>query len=239
MKSILAWTTYILNLLVAFPVIFLLFLFGAASWGSPILSGFCCMTLFGLWGYYQYHVLVLKDPIPKEKRRGLRVAAISIVAAIIPLALALRGCGLHPSYRDQCIHAADYRQALSKLKKPSPILQRMIPTEATDIELFYAPGFAPMVHLKCSLSEEALRAFGAAHGYDFQGENMFRNSDADNPGNINGFSMALQFFHAEEANDLHNLKNFLAYSCIHRNGGGLAFLYIVDKQLLYGHYAHH
>ena len=85
---------------------------------------------------------------------------------------------------------------------------------------------------------EALKEFEFGQQYAFQGDNLFKNTDPDNPEDVNAIHLALQHFHAEEADNLRELKNFLAYNCIHRHGGGLAFLYIVDKQILYGWYAH-
>ena len=85
---------------------------------------------------------------------------------------------------------------------------------------------------------EALKEFEFGQQYAFQGDNLFKNTDPDNPEDVNAIQLALEHFHAEEADNLRELKNFLAYNCIHRNGGGLAFLYIVDKQILYGLYAH-
>jgi len=238
-KTILAWITYILTLVVLLPIVAFLFLLGTASWGNPILPAIGCLAVFGLWGYNQYDDLIRKNPNAKNKKSFMGLLTIAILTIIIPLAWLLRGCGLISPYRPQTIHAADFRQAKSMLKNTYIHPEKMIPISARDIDFHYEPGFAPMAYLKCSCSESELQEFGIAQGYAFQGDNLFKNSATDNPVDINGFSIVLNYFHAEEATSLHELKNALAYTCIHRNGGGFVFLYIVDKQLLYGFYSHH
>ena len=75
----LAWITYILNLLVALPVIGVLFYFGVEvnAWFSAII----CIVLFGLWGYYQYYNVVQKNPRPKGITAFKVVLIIVIIAA--------------------------------------------------------------------------------------------------------------------------------------------------------------
>ena len=236
MKTILVWITYILNLVVALPVIAIVFLMGCAV--NSIFSAAVCLALFVFWGYYQYYNVVQKTPIPKGQKKMIVLILLAVIlVCAIPVGILFGGFG--SLSRDRTIHAADYQQAMSMSKSANWLMKQMIPEGATDIEFFQKPGFAPYAYLKCSCTPEQIKAFGLTNGYDFQGDNPFKNSDSDNPGDINGIDMALDYFHAEEKNKVHEIKNFLAYNCIHRNGGGFAFLYLVDKQLLYGTYAHH
>ena len=233
MKKIIAWITYILNLLVALPVIGVLFYFGAEV--NACFSAIICIVLFGLWGYYQYYNVVQKNPRPKGIT-ALKVVLIGVIIAVVVLPLLFFIQNLRPVN----IHSQDYEQAIATNKRSSHWLkQKMIPKGATNIDFFYMPGIpGTSAYLKCSCTMEALKEFEFGQQYDFQGDNLFKNTDPDNPEDVNAIQLALEHFHAEETDNLHELKNFLAYNFIHRNGGGLAFLYIVDKQILYGLYAH-
>ncbi len=237
MKKIVAWITYILNLLVALPVIGVLFYFGAEvnAWFSAIV----CTVLFGLWGYYQYYNVVQKNPRPKGIT-ALKVVLIVVIIAVVAPFVMLPLLFFNHNLRPVNIHVQDYEQAIATNKRSSHwLIQKMIPKGATDIEFFHKPGIrGAYAYLKCSCTMEALKEFEFGQQYDFQGDKLFKNTDSDNPQDVNAIQLALQHFHAEEADNLRELKNFLAYNCIHRNGGGLAFLYIVDKQILYGLYAH-
>ncbi|MCR4576257.1 MAG: hypothetical protein K5787_21070 [Lentisphaeria bacterium] len=233
MKRIVAWITYILNLLVALPVIGVLFFFGAEV--NACFSAIICIVLFGLWGYYQYYNVVQKNPCPKGIT-ALKVVLIGVIIAVVVLPLLFFIQNLRPVN----IHPQDYEQAIATNKRSSYWLkQKMIPQGATNIEFFHKPGIpGTYAYLKCSCTMEALKEFEFGQQYDFQGDNLFKNTDSDNPEDVNAIQLALEHFHAEEADNLRELKNCLAYNCIHRNGGGVAFLYIVDKQILYGLYAH-
>ena len=236
MKKIVAWITYILNLLVALPVIGVLFYFGAEV--NACFSAIVCIVLFGLWGYYQYYNVVQKNPRPKGITALKVVLIVVIIAVVAPFVMLL--LLFIQNLRPVNIHAQDYEQAIATNKRSSHWLkQKMIPKGATNIDFFYMPGIpGTSAYLKCSCTMEALKEFEFGQQYAFQGDNLFKNTDPDNPEDVNAIQLALEHFHAEEADNLRELKNFLAYNCIHRNGGGLAFLYIVDKQILYGLYAH-
>ncbi len=253
MKNVLVWTTYILNLLIALPALALLFLFGMGSWGNVVLPAIACTALFFLLGHYQYYNIVYRKLQPegetsgdeqkcrkfKLRRRAVAIEAVVLFMVLVPFGCFLRDCGVNTTFRPKTINAADYQQAMSTTKSANWLKERMIPKGAKDIEFFHESGFGSTACLKCSCSQESLKEFAMEQGYDFQGENLRKNSDPDNPGDIGGCHTALEHFHAEEANGLHEIKNFLAYNNIHRNGGGFAFLYLVDRQILYGWYAHH
>ncbi len=162
------------------------------------------------------------------------IIAVVVPFVILPLLFFIQ------NLRPVNIHAQDYQQAIAKNKRSlNRLEQRMIPRGATDIKFFHKPRIpGTYAYLKCSCTMEALKEFEFSQQYAFQGDNLFKNTDPDNPEDVNAIQLALEHFHAEEADNLRGLKNFLAYNCIHRNGGGLAFLYIVDKQILYGWYAH-
>ena len=160
---------------------------------------------------------------------------VIIILAAIPVCFVLNGIG-RPS-RTRTIHAQDFREAQSASKAPG-LIAKMVPNDATDIEFFHRPGWrGAYAYLKCSCTEEGLKAFGLPKGYDFQVDDMSKNADPANPTVATPFRMVLEHFHAEEVDRLHELKNYRAYKCIHRNGGGFAFLYLVEKQILYGWYA--
>ena len=235
MKNVLAWITYILNLLVALPVIAIVFLFGCAV--NSVFSAAVCIALFIFWGYYQYYNVVRKTSSPKGQRMIVLILLVVILVCAIPVGMLLGGFGMLS--RAKNIHAADYQKTMSMSKSANWLAKQMIPEGATDIDFYHKPGFSPYAYSKCSCTQEQIKAFELAHGYDFQGDNPFKNSDNDNPGDINGIDTALDHFNAEEKYHVHEIKNFLAYNCIHRNGGGFSFLYIVDKQVLYGRYSHH
>ena len=237
MKRIVAWITYILNLLVALPVIGVLFYYFAEV--NACFSAIVCIVLFGLWGYYQYYNVVQKNPRPKGIT-ALKVVLIVVIIVVVAPFMVLLLLFFIQNLRPVNVHAQDYEQAIATNKRSSYWLkQKMIPKGATNIEFFHKPGIpGTYAYLKCSCTMEALKEFEFAQQYDFQEDNLFKNTDPDNPEEVNTIQLALQHFHAEEADNLRELKNFLAYNCIHRNGGGLAFLYIVDKQILYGLYAH-
>ncbi len=235
MKKILAWITYILNLVVAVPVIAVVFFMVMAL--NAYLSVAVCIVLFGFWAYYQYYNVMLKRPLFKNSHKPLLILIliVIIILAAIPVCFVLNGIG-RPS-RVKTIHAQDFRQALAADKGPRLIV-RMVPEDATEIEFFHRPGFrGAYAYLKCSCTEEGLKAFGLSQGYDFQVDDMSKNADPANPTVATPFRMVLEHFHAEETDRLHELKNYRAYKCIHRNGGGFAFLYLVEKQILYGWYA--
>ena len=237
MIKIISWITYILNLLVALPVIGVLFYFGAEV--NACFSAIVCIVLFGLWGYYQYYNVVQKNPCPKGIT-ALKVVLIGVIIAVVAPFMVLPLLFFNQNLRPVNIHSQDYEQAIATNKRSSHWLkQKMIPKGATNIDFFHKPGIpGTSAYLKCSCTMEALKEFEFGQQYAFQGDNLFKNTDPDNPEDVNAIQLALEHFHAEEADNLRGLKNFLAYNCIHRNGGGLAFLYIVDKQILYGLYAH-
>ncbi len=237
MKKIIAWITYILNLLVALPVIGVLFYFFAEI--NSCFAVIVCFVLFGLWGYYQYFNVIQKNSCPKGVMVIKTVLYAVIIAVVVPFVI-LPLLFFIQNLRPVNVHAQDYEQAIATNKRSSYWLkQKMIPKGATNIEFFHKPGIpGTYAYLKCSCTMEALKEFEFAQQYDFQGDNLFKNTVPDNPEDVNAILLALEHFHAEEADNLRELKNCLAYNCIHRNGGGVAFLYIVDKQILYGLYAH-
>lgn len=233
MKKALDWITYILNLVVAVPVIAVVFFMVMAL--NAYLSVAVCIVLFGFWAYYQYHNVILKRPLFKNSRKPSLLLTVIIILAAIPVCFVLNGIG-RPS-RTRTIHAQDFREAQSASKAPG-LIAKMVPNDATDIEFFHRPGWrGAYAYLKCSCTEEGLKAFGLPKGYDFQVDDMSKNADPANPTVATPFRMVLEHFHAEEVDRLHELKNYRAYKCIHRNGGGFAFLYLVEKQILYGWYA--
>ena len=235
MRRVVDWITYILNLVVALPVIAIVFLFGCAV--NSVFSAAVCIALFVFWGYYQYYNVMRKTPSPKGQRMTVLILLAVILVCAIPVGMLLGGFGKFTTAKS--IQAQNYQQAMDSWKSANWLMKQMIPEGATDIEFYHKPGFGLYAYSKCYCSPEQIKAFELAHGYDFQGDNPFKNSDSDNPGNINGIDMALDHFNAEEKFNVHKIKHFLAYNCIHRNGGGFSFLYIVDKQLLYGRYSHH
>ena len=236
MKKIIAWITYILNLLVALPVIGVLFYFLAEI--NSCFAVIVCFVLFGLWGYYQYFNVIQKNSRPKGVTVIKTVLYAVIIAVVVPF-VRLPLLFFIQNLRPVIIQAQDYQQAIAKKKRSlNRLEQRMIPRGATDIEFFHKPGIrGAYAYLKCSCTKEALKEFEFGQQYEFQGDNLFKNTDSDNPQDVNAIHQTLEYFHVDEADNLRELKNFLAYNCIHRNGGGLAFLYIVDKQTLYGWYA--
>ena len=235
MRRVVDWITYVLNLLVALPVIAIVFLFGCAV--NPVFSAALCLALFMFWGYYQYYNVVRKTPSPKGQRMMVLILLAVILVCAIPVGMLFGGIGMLS--RAKTIHAQNYQQAMDSWKSANWLMKQMIPEGSTDIEFFHKTGYAPYAYSKCSCSPEQIKSFGLAQGHDFQGDNPFKNSAPDNPGDINGIDMVLDHFNAAEKFHVHEIKNFLAYNCIHRNGGGFAFIYIADKQILYGRYAHH
>ena len=234
MKKILDWITYILNLVVAVPVIAVVSFMVMAL--NAYLAVAVCVALFGFWAFYQYYNVIQKRPLFKNNRKPLLLLIVIIILAAIPVCFVLNGIG-RPS-RVRNIQAEGYSQALAASKSSKWLMARMIPEDATEIEFFHRPGFrGAYAYLKCSCTMEGLKAFGLSQGYDFQVDDMSKNADSANPTTATPFRMVLEHFHAEETDRLHELKNYRAYKCIHRNGGGFAFLYLVEKQILYGWYA--
>ncbi len=231
---IVAWILYILILLVALPACGVLFLI--LSLANAYYAAVICLALLGLWGYYQYFNIVRKNPL-RDGRRKCVLALAGILFVCIVLTLMFDG-GYRGLFSERRIQASDYNQALDSWKSANWIQKQMIPKGATDIDFYHRPGFwGSRAYLKCSCTMDALKDFEHSQGIVFQGESMFKNSASDRSDDINAIHPALKYFQTEDADRIHDIKSFLAYNCIHQNGGGFAFLYIIDSQILYAFYS--
>ena len=229
-----AWILYVLTLLVALPVCGVLFLI--LSLANAFYAAVICLALLGLWGYWQYFNIVRKNPLRKGRKKCV-LALAGILFACIVLTLMFDG-GYRGLFSERRIQASDYNQALASWKSANWIQKQMIPKGATNIDFYHRPGFrGALAYLKCSCTMEVLKDFEASRGIAFQGESMFKNSASERSDEINAIHLALEYFQAEEADRLYDIKSFQAYNCIHRNGRGFAFLYIVDSQILYALYS--
>ena len=148
MKKIIAWITYILNLLVALPVIGVLFYFFAEI--NSCFAVIVCFVLFGLWGYYQYFNVIQKNSRPKGVTVIKAVLYAVIIAVVVPFVI-LPLLFFIQNLRPVNIQAQDYQQAIANKRSLNRLEQRMISRGATDIEFFHKPGIrGAYAYLKCS-----------------------------------------------------------------------------------------
>ena len=236
MKTIILWIKYLLVLLLLLPCLAILFFVFCLL--NPLFAKVVCFLLFLSWGYYQYFAIIRKNPRPKGIKVLKSIPFIVILMLVAVFAMGRTGWLERIHIID--IHTQDYQRLLASRKcvngKTQMLITKIIPPEATEIDFYHNPRFfGDYAYLKCTCPKEALDNFALAQGYSFQAEDMFQNSNPNNPQEIKCTS-ALVHFHAEK--ELLDLKNFLTYNFIYENHGGYAFLYIVDKQLLFASYSH-
>ena len=161
MKKIIAWITYILNLLVALPVIGVLFYFFAEI--NSCFAVIVCFVLFGLWGYYQYFNVIQKNSRPKGVTVIKAVLYAVIIAVVVPFVI-LPLLFFIQNLRPVNIQAQDYQQAIANKRSLNRLEQRMISRGATDIEFFHKPGIrGAYAYLKCSCTQERSRSLNLAN----------------------------------------------------------------------------
>ena len=95
MKKILDWITYILNLVVAVPVIAVVSFMVMAL--NAYLAVAVCVALFSFWAYYQYFNVIQKRPLFKNSRKPLLLLIVIIILAAIPVCFVLNGIGGPPA----------------------------------------------------------------------------------------------------------------------------------------------
>lgn len=260
MKRIIDWVTFILNLVVALPfiglvaVFFVCFVFLPTTTNCPVwvkfgLGAVVHGLLSTLWVRYLYRLIILKHgriqptaetsagspaPAPKREKIHFLLVFLACVVGVFLVFFSFKGC-LGRGNKDLAVQAASYEETLSQDTRGKWLIKKLVPEGAHEIEYFHHPSAfrGEYAFLRCSCTQEELKKFAAKHGYEFQGEEMMRNANSDGPQNALFISPAWQHFFPDYKTAPSYPEKFLAYNYIFRNHGGTAFLYDVEKEILY------
>ena len=210
-----------------------------------------------LWVRYLYRLIILKhgrtqttvensvdtsvDTSSPHSQGGKLYFLLVFLACVIGVFLvffSFKGC-LGRGNKDLAVQAASYEETISQDTRGKWLIKKLVPEGAREIEYFHHPSVfrGEYAFVRCSCTQEELQRFAAKHGYEFQGEDMTRNANPD--GAKNGYSIepAWRHFYPDFATCPPYPEKFLAYNYIFRNHGGTAFLYDVEKGMLYARWS--
>ena len=255
--KVLAWITYILNLVVGIPVFALVSfciveIIGAVLAPKTNISNglfiplalLLAICFICLWGRYQYRVIVQKVSHSKEEKENVSPPKGKTSHPLLLLFLLLGFILIVPFmflgimdwlYRNpHKIQARDYAELTANHRSARHLAEKLIPEGATEIVFVYRPSFrGGYAYLKCSCTQEALRAFEAKQGITFIENDYRTNANPDGPREAGGIEMAWRYFYPDDSIRPDYPKSFLAYNYLFRNYGGRRFLYDIDQQVLY------
>ena len=263
-KRIIDWVTFILNLVVALlfiglvTVFFVSLVFLPTTTNCPLGCNFALgAVVYGLlstlWVRYLYRLIILKHgrtqptaeklagtpaPPPKGEKIRFLLFFLACVIGVFLVFFSFKGC-LGRGNKDVIVQAASYEETFSLDTRGKWLIKKLVPEGAHEIEYFHHPSVfrGEYAFMRCSCTQEELKKFASKHGYDFQGEDMTRNANLD--GAKNGYSIepAWRHFYPDFATCPPYPEKFLAYNYIFRNHGGTAFLYDVEKEILYARWS--
>ena len=255
--KVLAWITYILNLVVGIPVFAVVSLCIVEIIGAVLvpktnisnglfipLALLLAICFIYLWGRYQYRVIVQKVSCskaergnaspPKGKASRPLLLLLLLLGSILTVPLVFLGI-MDWLYRNpHKIQARDYAELTANHRSARHLAESLIPERATNIDFVYRPSFrGGYAYLKCSCTQEALRAFEAKQGITFIENDDRTNANPDGPKEAGGIEMAWRYYYPDNNTRPDYPKNYLAYNYVFRNYGGRRFLYDIDQQVLY------
>ena len=248
-----AWITFILNVLVVFPVfvmldifiaLMILLVFFATSsfppfWVFPF-STLIALVLLVLFVRHQFRTLIKKMPCSPRRISILWLLAAYLLGPLLLFICATKWAGGRS--RDYRFQAKDYNELVTMHKETSRMAEQLIPEGATEIDYFeHSPFFfGGYAHVKCTCTKDELMSFAAKRGYEFTENGYMNNANPEGPQGVNSISMTWGFFHSDpyQLTPHDYPKNNLGYSYIFPNHGGKAFLYDVDNQILYARWTH-
>ena len=261
-KRIIDWVTFILNLLVALPfiglvtVFFVSFVFLPTTTNCPVWVTFALGAvvhglLSTLWVRYLYRLIILKhgrtqptaentadSPAPQREKIRLLLVFLACVIGVFLVCFSFKGC-LGRGNKDVVVQAASYEETISQDTRGKWLIKKLVPEGAHGIEYFHHPSVfrGEYAFVRCSCTQEELQRFAAKHGYAFQGEDMTQNANPEGAKNGHSIEPAWRHFYPDFATCPPYPKKFLAYNYIFRNHGGTAFLYDVEKEILYARWS--
>ena len=130
------------------------------------------------------------------------------------------------------------------VKKMTPLVDTMVPPEATEIQFFgQQGGFLgfPYANCRCKVSEADFMRFAAEQEYPLA-TNVFRNANVEIvDGDRYPAEMTLDqiggWLFVNDDNTAPQPKNYVSYWFGYRNCGGTILLFDLDSQTLYGSYS--
>ena len=262
-----AWGMLVLLLLSAalaelsFPVPF--FILG---WSVPVV-----VLMAAVWGVLRPRTYEDRvDRVRNGARIGWLLLVICLPFVYLPVclfssALARNGFGglaLRRDEKPKAYHITAERYSAAKFAFASPISEKIIPEDATDIIFDFRFGLFGGImslgagaELKCKVSREGLEKFAKDNKYKFRSDSYKKNECADGSQTdcdwiwttfekYNPPHKSTRCQSAERMPDgtirwepilepVERPKNFLAYNYRYSNCGGYSFFYDVDGQILY------
>ena len=266
-RAALAWAWGMLAMLLVsavlavlpFPVPFFI-----VGWSVPVAA-----VLAALWGVLRPRIYADRvDRVMNGARIGWLLLVIALPFVYLPACLfgsalartGFGGMGLRRGEKPKAYHVTAERYGVAKFAFASPISEKMIPEDATDIifdfrfGLFGGTMLGADAELKCNVSREGLERFARANGYKFRPDSYRKNECADGPQNCDFIRMTFDKYNPprpttrwqsgekmpdgtwkwEPGTELVELpKKFLAYNCRYSNCGGYSFLYDIERRVLY------
>ena len=235
------------------------------GWSVPV-----AVALAAVWGAARPRTY--EDRVNRDRNGALAGWVLLVVAlpfVYLPVcffssALARTGFGGLALRRDEKpkeYHITAERYSVAKFAFASPVSEKMIPEDATDIIFDFRFGLfggtmslGAGAELKCKVSREGLEKFAKDNKYKFRSDSYEKNECADGPQNCDFIWMTFDKYNpprpstrawSEEKmpdgtvkwepilEPVERPKKFLAYNYIYSNCGGYSFFYDVDGQVLY------
>ena len=249
---------------VSFPVPF--FILG---WSVPV-----AVVLAAVWGVLRPRTY--EDRVDRA-RNGARIGWLLLVICLpfvyLPVCLfssalgrnGFGGLALRRDEKPKEYHITAERYSTAKFAFASPVSERMIPEDATDIVfdfrfgLFGGMSLGAGAELKCKVSREGLEKFAKDKKYKFRTDSYKKNECADGSQTdcdwiwttfekYNPPHKSTRCQSAEKMPDgtirwepilepAERPKKFLAYNYRYSNCGGYSFFYDVDGQILYANWS--
>ena len=271
-RAALAWVWGMLAMLLVSAVLAVLPIpvsFFIVGWSVPVVA-----LLAAVWGVLRPRTY--EDRVDRA-RNGARIGWLLLVIALpfvyLPVwlfgsALArtgFGGLGLRRNEKPKAYHIKAERYSTTKFAFASPISEKMIPEDGTDIifdfrfGLFGGMMLGASAELKCKVSREGLEKFAKDNKYKFRSDSYKKNECADGPqtdcdwiwttfDKYNPPHKSTRCQSAEMMPDgtirwepilepAERPKKFLAYNYRYSNCGGYSFFYDVDGQILYANWS--
>ena len=271
-RAALAWAWGMLVLLLlsaALAELPLPFPFPILGWSVPV-----AVVLAAVWGVLRPRAYEDRvDRVRNCARIGWLLLVICLPFVYLPVclfcsALARNGFGglaLRRDEKPKAYHVMAERYGTAKFAFASPISEKMIPEDATDIIFDFRFGLfggtmslGAGAELKCKVSREGLEKFAEDNKYKFRSDSYKKNECADGPQNCDWIWTTFDRYNpphkstrcqsAERMPDgtirwepilepAERPKKFLAYNYRYSNSGGSSFFYDVDRQILYANWS--
>ena len=272
-RAALAWAWGMLAMLLAsaalaelsFPVPF-----SILGWSVPV-----AVVLAAVWGALRPRTYEDRvDRVRNGARDGWLLLVIALSFVYLPVCLfgsmlirtGFGGVGLRRDEKPKVYHITAERYSTTKFAFASPISEKMIPEDATDIIFDFRFGFlggmiskGASAELKCKVSREGLERFAKDNKYKFRSDSYKKNECADGSQTdcdwiwttfekYNPPHKSTRCQSAEKMPDgtirwepilepAERPKKFLAYNYRYSNCGGYSFFYDVDGQILYANWS--